>query len=59
MKRIEELKKGDKVEIIIIGTVIDSSDSHGLCYEVEFPIKDYIEARTFWFDEDEVKLKTS
>ena len=48
------IKVGDKVSIIVEGTVTDYSDSHGLCYEVEFPKADFTRPRKVYFNVEEV-----
>ncbi len=48
------IKNGEIVKIIVEAIVTDYSDSHGLCYEVELPQKDYSKPRRIWVDANEV-----
>lgn len=49
----EELKAGDKVMVTVEATVKKVSNGHGLCYEVELPLRDFSSPRRVWVDEEE------
>jgi hypothetical protein len=46
---------GQPIKITATALVTRHSDSHGLCYEVVFPQKDYSTPRKIWLEADEVE----
>lgn len=50
------MKTGDKVKILIEGTISEESNAHGLCFKVQFLRKDFSHVRSVWVNEDEVQL---
>jgi len=48
---------GDRVMIIAEATVLDLSDSHGLCYQVELDKRGYNKRRLCWVEPDEIAGK--
>lgn len=54
LKPTDLIKKGDKVVIMVEVTIIDTSNSHGLCFEVLLPQMDFREPRKVWIDEKEL-----
>jgi hypothetical protein len=48
------IENGETVRITVEAIVTDYSDSHGLCYQVELPQKDYSKPRRIWVDADEL-----
>lgn len=48
-------KIGDTLTVIVTGTVIDTSDSHGKSYKIALDTKDfYDDNRVIWLDESEI-----
>jgi hypothetical protein len=52
--KIIKVKTGEKVTVSITGTIVNMSNSHGLCFLVQLPQKDFSEKRQIWLNEDEI-----
>jgi hypothetical protein len=47
---------GKEVAITGRGKITDTSNAHGLCYEVELPQYDYVVPRRVWLEAHEVRI---
>lgn len=45
----------DYVRISVIGRIVKSSDSHGICHLVEVPQLDFAQPRMMWITDDEIE----
>lgn len=50
------LIRGDKVRVTLVGKIKDTSDAHGLCYEVQMPQMHGFTVRNVWVDPSEVEV---
>lgn len=49
------IKEGDNVFVKVKAVVRKVYNSHGECYHVELPQRDYAERRKVWVDIDEIE----
>lgn len=53
---VRRLETGEEVELTlkVKARVLDDSDGHGLCYQLRFDSRDFINGRMVWVDGDEI-----